>query len=85
MHHCFGPVMRPSAARVRMPPASEPAPGSVSANAASSSPAASGGTKRSICSAVPWARIGSVPALVCTATVTPTPASARESSSSTST
>ena len=35
------------------------------------------------CSSVPNARIGSVAALVCTATVTPTPASARESSSST--
>ena len=48
------------------------------------SPAASGGTKRCRCSSVPKARIGSVAALVCTATVTPTPASARDSSSSTS-
>ena len=84
MIHCLAPLMRSSFTRVRMAPASEPLPDSVSAKAASSSPAASGGTSRSICSSEPWLRIGSVPALVCTATVTPTPASARESSSSTS-
>ena len=83
--HCLAPVMRSSAARVRIAPASEPEPDSVSANAASSSPLASTGTCSAICSSLPWLRIGSVPALVCTATVTPTPASARESSSSTST
>jgi alkylation response protein AidB-like acyl-CoA dehydrogenase len=84
VHHCFVPVMRPSAsARVRIAPASEPESGSVSAKAAISWPCASGGTSRSICSGVPCWRIGSVPALVCTATVTPSPASARESSSST--
>ena len=70
-------------ARVRSEPASEPASGSVSANEPSTSPRASGGTKRARCSSVPNVRIGSVTALVCTATVTPTPASARESSSST--
>ena len=63
--------------------ASDPLPDSVSANAASSSPDASAGTMRAICSSLPWLMIGSVPALVWTATVTPTPASARESSSST--
>ena len=87
--HCFAPFStQPSPsgrALVRSEPASEPASGSVSANAPSSSPRASGGTKRSRCSSVPNARIGSVAALVCTATVTPTPASARESSSSTRT
>ena len=85
--HCFAPVIvqpSPSAtAAVRSEPASEPASGSVSANAPIASPRASGGTKRLRCSSVPKVRIGSVTALVCTATVTPTPASARESSSST--
>ena len=81
--HCLVPLRRPSLALVRIAAASEPASGSVSANAASSSPRASGGTSRSICAGAPWARIGSVPAPVCTATVTPTPASARDSSSST--
>ena len=85
--NCFVPEMRqpsPSGvAVVRIAPASEPEPDSVSANAPSFSPRASGGTNRSRCSSVPNARIGSVHALVCTATVTPTPASARESSSST--
>ncbi len=70
-------------ARVRSAPASEPASGSVSANAPIPSPRASGGTKRARCSSVPNASSGSVHALVWTATVTPTPASARESSSST--
>ena len=45
---------------MRSEPASEPAPGSVSANAPSCSPRASGGTKRARCSSVPNARIGSV-------------------------
>ena len=85
--HCFAPVIvqpSPSAtAAVRSEPASEPASGSVSANAPIASPRASGGTKRLRCSSLPKLRIGSVTALVCTATVTPTPASARESSSST--
>ena len=83
------PVIRqpPSSgvAAVRSAPASEPESASVRANAPSVSPLASGGTKRRFCSSVPNARIGSVHALVWTATVTPTPASARESSSSTST
>ena len=85
--NCFVPeIFQPSpsgVAEVRSEPASEPASGSVRANAPSSSPRASGGTKRDRCSSVPKVRIGSVTALVCTATVTPTPASARESSSST--
>ena len=85
--NCFVPEMRqpsPSGtAVVRSAPASEPEPASVSANAPIFSPCARGGTNRSRCSSVPNARIGSVQALVCTATVTPTPASARDSSSST--
>ena len=85
--HCFVPVIvQPSSsatAAVRSAPASEPASGSVSANAPIASPRASGGTKRLRCSSLPKPRIGSVTALVCTATVTPTPASARDSSSST--
>ena len=83
MIHCFVPVSASSTARVRIAPASDPLPDSVSAKAASSWPCASGGTSRSTCSSVPCCRIGSVPALVCTATVTPTPASARDSSSRT--
>ena len=83
--HCLAPVMRPSRARVRSAAASDPAPASVRAKAASSWPAASGGTSRACCSGVPWATIGSVPAPVWTASVTPTPASARETSSITST
>ena len=85
--HCFEPeIVQPSSsavAAVRSEPASEPDSGSVSAKAPISSPRASGGTKRLRCSSVPKRRIGSVTALVCTATVTPTPASARESSSRT--
>ena len=44
MNHCLVPVMRPSAARVRIALASEPEPASVSAKAPISSPAASAGT-----------------------------------------
>ena len=85
--NCLVPEMRqpPSSrvAAVRSEPASDPASVSVSANAPISSPRASGGTNWLRCSSLPSVRIGSVTALVCTATVTPTPASARESSSST--
>ena len=83
--HCFSPVRQPFSARVMSAPASEPASDSVSANAASSWPCASGGTSRSICWRVPRAMIGSVPAPVWTASVTPSPASPRESSSMTRT
>ncbi len=80
--HCFVPVRRcPASARVRSAPASLPEPGSVSAKAASSWPWASGGTSRSLCSRVPWARIGSCPAPMCTPIAVPTPASPRESCS----
>ena len=51
--HCLAPVMRSSVARVRIAPASEPEPDSVSANAANSSPLASFGTSSAICSALP--------------------------------
>ena len=85
--HCLAPLsLQPSpsgTALVRSAPASDPEPGSVSANAPSTRPVASSGTNRRRCSSVPNERIGSVAALVCTATVTPTPASARDSSSST--
>ena len=86
--HCFAPLEPPAVVRrrtavERRAPASEPESGSVSANAPSMRPAASSGTNRCRCSSVPNATIGSVTALVCTATVTPTPASARDSSSST--
>ena len=87
--HCFVPAMcQPPSLRVAVvtsAPASDPAPGSVSANAPIVSPRASGGTNRARCSSLPNASSGSVQAEVCTATVTPTPASARDSSSSTST
>ena len=83
--HCFvaGDAARRRRRACASRPRREPEPDSVSAKAASSWPWASGGTSRSICSACRAARIGSVPALVWTATVTPTPASARESSSRT--
>ena len=58
--HCFAPFSTqpsPSAAAVvRSEPASEPEPGSVSANAPRCSPRARGGTKRARCSSVPNAR-----------------------------
>ena len=83
--HCFVPVRLPLSERVASAEGSEPALDSVSANAASSWPWASGGTARSICWRVPRAMIGSVPAPVWTASVTPRPASPRESSSMTRT
>ena len=76
--NCLEPVRRPPAARVCRAAASDPDPGSVSANAHSSSPRASGGTSRCACSGLPWAAIGSAPAPICTARVTPRPASPRE-------
>ena len=82
--HCFIPVRLPLSEVVASAAGSDPAFDSVSANAASSWPCASGGTRRSICWRVPRAMIGSVPAPVCTASVTPRPASPRESSSMTS-
>ena len=85
--HCFWPeITHSSASRVaaqRRFDASEPTSGSERAKAPMVSPLASRGTNRDFCSSVPQARIGSVVALVCTATVTPTPASARDSCSST--
>src|SRR6266498_2894998 len=66
--HCFAPVIaQPSpagSALVRSAPASEPASGSVSANAPITSPRARGGTKRDFCSSVPNVRIGNVVALL---------------------
>ena len=83
--HCFEPLSTPAVAvRGRggaQRAASSPSSGSVSAKRADRLAARQRGTKRVRCSSVPNARIGSVAALVCTATVTPTPASPRESSS----
>src|SRR5216684_606841 len=61
--------------------ASEPAAGSVSANAPSSSPEASRGSHFRFCSSVPNSRIGSLPTLVCTSTITEVEAQACASSS----
>ena len=47
------PVASSSTARVWVPPASEPAPGSVSPNAASASPETSRGSHWAFCSSVP--------------------------------
>ena len=55
---------RSSRAVVRVAPASEPAPDSVSPNAASRSPEASGGNHRCRCSSLPNVRIGVVPSEV---------------------
>ena len=57
-----------SLAVVRVAPASEPASGSVSPNAASRSPRASGGIHSRFCSSVPKRKIGIVPSEVCAAT-----------------
>ena len=62
-------------------PASEPAPGSVSPNAASFAPDASSGSQRCFCSSVPKRKIGIVPSEVCAATVIATDESIRVSSS----
>ncbi len=70
-----------SSARVRGLPASEPASGSVSPNAASARPATRSGSHWVRCSSVPNRWIGIVPSEVCAATVTPTEASTRVSSS----
>ena len=88
--HCFGPGDPPAVAlarsRVRLSAASR-RPSRPRARSAQTRPGARPApvAERTAPSArrVPKARIGSVTALVCTATVTPTPASARESSSST--
>src|SRR5712692_1021704 len=61
--------------------ASDPAAGSVSANAPRSSPDARRGSHRRFCSSVPKSRIGSLPTLVWTSTITEVDAQARASSS----
>ena len=70
-----------SSARVCVAPASEPAPGSVSPNAASLRPDARSGSHCCFCSSVPNRRIGIVPSDVCAATVIATDESIRVSSS----
>ncbi len=57
------------AAVVRVPPASEPAPGSVRPNPPSTFPAASSGTYFAFCSGVPKSTIGEVPSVVWALTV----------------
>ena len=70
-----------SSAVVRVAPASEPASGSVSPNAASRRPEARSGSQRSFCSSEPNRKIGIVPSDVCAATVIATDESIRVSSS----
>jgi hypothetical protein len=70
-----------SSAVVRVAPASEPAPGSVSPNAASFCPEASSGSHCSFCSSLPKRKIGIVPSDVWAATVIATEESIRVSSS----
>ena len=73
----------PSSSRavVRVAPASEPAPGSVSPNAASRLPGARSGSHRSRCSSLPNRWIGIVPSEVWAATVIANELSTRASSS----
>ena len=66
---------------MRTLPASEPASGSVSPNAPSSSPEQSRGIHSAFCSSDPNAYIGQVPSEVCAATVIATLESTRASSS----
>jgi hypothetical protein len=68
-------------ARVRVAPASEPAPGSVRPKAPSCRPEASGGSHSRFCSSLPNMKIGIVPRDVCAATVIATDESTRVSSS----
>ncbi len=70
-----------SSAVVRVEPASEPASGSVSPNAASRLPDARSGSQRSLCSSEPNRKIGMVPSDVWAATVIATDESIRVSSS----
>ena len=70
-----------SSAVVRVAPASDPAPGSVSPKAASLRPDARSGSQRRFCSSSPKRRIGIVPSDVCAATVIATDESMRVSSS----
>ncbi len=70
-----------SSARVRVAPASDPAPGSVSPNAPSLRPEARSGSQSRFCSSVPKRKIGIVPSEVWAATVIATDESIRVSSS----
>ena len=70
-----------SVALVRMPPASEPEPGSVSPNAASEWPDTRSGSHRSFCSSVPKVRIGLMPRPTAASRVMPIDWSTRPSSS----
>ena len=81
----FWPSMTQSSpsrrAVVRVPPASEPAIGSVSPYAPSIAPDASGGRNRSRCSSVPAISSGPQPRLVCAATISPSEPQTRPISS----
>ena len=83
----FDPLIRypsPSrSARVRVPDASDPAPGSVRPNPPSTSPEARGGMNRRFCSSEPKLRIGESPSVVCAETVMEWLASNLPSSSTT--
>ena len=67
---------------VRVAPASEPPPDSVSPNAPSAVPAVSAGSQRSRCSAVPNRKIGIAPSDTPASSVMATDESTRASSSS---
>jgi hypothetical protein len=69
-------------ARVLVPPASEPASGSVRPKAQSLLPASRSGSHRSLCSAVPKLTIGLMPSETAASSVIATAASARAISSS---
>ena len=70
---------------VRMPPASEPEPGSVNPHAPSHSPLASFGIQRFFCASLPPIMMWFVQSELCVATIIPTLPSTRESSSTAST
>ena len=69
-------------ARVAVPPASEPKPGSVSPNAASASPVHSFGSHCCFCASVPYRWMGIAPREIAASRVIATDESTRASSSS---
>lgn len=69
------------AARVVVPPASDPVPGSVSPNPASASPLSSLGSHCSFCASVPNRKIGIAPSEIAASRVIATLESTRASSS----
>ena len=83
--NCFAPSITQwpsrSSALVRVAPASEPASGSVSPNAASRFPDARSGSQRRFCSSVPNRKIGIEPSEIWAASVIASDESIRVSSS----